>query len=101
MKHQTQVIETRQLPNGLYRRRRETLDGRRYTTVEVPLTVLRAIGMPRVDAAIETWQRGEARRARALLIRQRVREGVKPTAIADEFGITEQRVRQVRQEMQQ
>lgn len=79
-------------------RRYELDDGRRTTTVEIPATVLRAFGMTKVRDYMEAWQRGEAQRARAVLLRQRVAEGIKPAAIAHEFGVTEARVRQIRKE---
>lgn len=96
-------LETRTGPDGLKRRRYRQNDGTRLTTVEVPLSVLRSIGMTRVRQATATWQRGEERRARAAELRATVIERLqqpraKPTAIAHELGCTEARVRQIRQE---
>lgn len=95
------VLETRTVQPGLKRRRYELPDGRRVTTYEVPATVLKALGMKRVREELQAWARGDAARARVALIEQRLREGVKPTAIAHEVGVTEQRVRQVRTRLSQ
>jgi hypothetical protein len=91
-------LETRQR-NGIKTRRYLTDDGRRFSTYELPVSVLRGIGMKRVHQELERWQRGETLRARLVQIKKRVAEGVKPLAIADEFGVTETRVRQIRKEM--
>jgi len=52
---------------------------------------------------MEIWQRGEKQRTGSYARRQRIeellRERVKPLAIADEIGVTETRVRQIRKEM--
>jgi hypothetical protein len=93
------VLETRRPEPGVTRRRYLLDDGRRMSTIELPVSVLSVFGKPKLRAAIEAWQRGEARRERAVVLRQRVLEGVKPTAIAHELGVTEARVRQVRDEI--
>ncbi len=89
-------LETRDVVPGMRRRRYSLPDGRRVTTYEVPATVLRGMGMSKALQQLEIWQRAEAGRNRQSLIKQRLREGVKPDAIAHEFGVTEQRVRQLR-----
>lgn len=71
--------------------------------MEVPATVLKAIGMTRVREQMKTWHRGEQRRSRASTLREAViarllQPRAKPTAIANELGVTEQRVRQIRQQ---
>lgn len=91
-------LETRRR-DGLKYRRYQLEDGRRISTFEVPVSVLKGIGMTRVKAELERWQRGEQTRARLVQMKQRIAEGVKPLAIADEFGVTEQRVRQIRKAM--
>jgi hypothetical protein len=93
------TIETRSVREGLTRRRYLLADGRRLTTYEVPATVLREFSYLKVTKALEKWQRGEASRARVRLMEIRVAEGVKPAAIAHEVGVTEARVRQVRDKM--
>lgn len=98
-------LETRTDSHGLKRRRYLRADGTRVTTVEVPLSALRGVGMARVRDAVATWRRGEERRAKASALRTAVIERLqqpraKPTAIADELGCTEARVRQIRQEWQ-
>lgn len=100
----TRVLETREVVPGVRRRRYERADGTRYTTIEVPATVLRGVSSARqVEEALAAWHRGEAFRAlvaqRRARIEELLREGVKPTAIAHEVGVTEQRVRQVRKDM--
>lgn len=96
-------LETRTRKDGIKTRRYELEDGRRITTLELPVTVLKGIGMKRVQEFMEIWQRGELQRTGSHARRQRIeallRERVKPTAIADEVGVTEQRVRQIRKEM--
>jgi hypothetical protein len=96
-------LETRTRADGMKTRRYELEDGRRITTLELPASVLKGIGMKRVQAFMETWQRGEGQRAVRHTRRQRIeellRERVKPLAIADEVGVTETRVRQIRKEM--
>ena len=84
-------------------RRYELDDGRRITTFELPATVIKSIGTKRVQEFMETWRRGEQQRTTRGTRRQRIevllRERVKPLAIADEVGVTEARVRQIRKEM--
>lgn len=94
-------LETRNRKDGLRFRRYRTDDGRTVTTFEVPTTVLRAFSMPKVYAQLQAWERGQERKGRRLLIEQRIKEGVKPTAIAHEYGVTDQRVRQIRKAMEE
>ena len=91
-------LETR-MRGGIKTRRYLTDDGRRFNTYELPASVLCGIGLNRVRQELERWQRGEQTRARLVQIKQRIAEGVKPLAIADEFGITDTRVRQIRKAM--
>lgn len=91
-------LETRDR-NGIRYRRYLADDGRVIRTYEVPATVLKGIGMKRVRAELEVWRRGEAMRARQIRMRELIAQGIKPTAIADELGVTEQRVRQMRKAM--
>lgn len=98
------VLETRTLGPGVKRRRYERSDGSRYTTVEVPLTVLRSLGgAKRLEETVAAWHRGEQSRAVSKTRRARIetllRQGVKPTAIAHEVGVSEQRVRQIRKSL--
>lgn len=96
-------LETRMRPDGMRSRRYLMPDGRRITTLEVPATVLKALGIKRAKDAMETWQRGEKSRAEAHARRQRIedllRSNVKPLAIAHEVGVTDARVRQIRKEI--
>lgn len=97
------VLDTREIAPGVRRRRYERADGTRYTTIEVPATVLRGVASAkRVEEALATWHRGEAARALAASRKARawalLREGVKPAAIAHELGVSDARVRQWRAE---
>jgi hypothetical protein len=96
-------LETRTRADGMKSRRYELEDGRRITTLELPATVIKSISIKRVQEFMETWQRGEKQRTNRHARRQRIeellRERVKPLAIADEVGVTETRVRQIRKEM--
>lgn len=96
-------LETRTDDLGIKRRRYEREDGTRLTTMEVPLTVLRGLGMTKVRHYMEKWHRGEQRRGKASTLREAViarllQPRAKPTAIANELGCTEARVRQIRQQ---
>ena len=88
-------LETREW-RGMRKRRYLLDDGRRTTTVEIPLTVLKAFSTAQVAEALAKYARGEATRARAVAMRARIAEGVKPDAIAQEFGVTAERVRQIK-----
>jgi hypothetical protein len=96
-------LETRTRPDGIKSRRYQLDDGRRTTTFELPASVIKAIGLKKVQEAMQNWQRGEARRtdshARRKRIEEMLEQGIKPTAIAHEVGCTDQRVRQIRKEV--
>jgi protein-disulfide isomerase-like protein with CxxC motif len=96
-------LQTRLRADGIRARRYELDDGRRITTFELPATVLKGVGMKKLQEQMATWQRGEKLRTETHARRQRIeellRENVKPTAIAHEVGCTDQRVRQIRKEM--
>lgn len=96
-------LETRMRADGIRSRRYELEDGRRITMLELPATVLKGIGMKRVQEFMEIWQRGEKARSGSHSRRQRIEqmlaENIKPTAIAHEVGVTETRVRQIRKEI--
>lgn len=95
------TIETR-TRNGLKYRRYEKA-GERYTTVEVPLSVAKALGIKRLQEAYTRWQRGQQKRERSEQLRQAIVERLpgKPTAIAHELGCSEAYVRHVRQQAKQ
>ena len=88
-------LETRKR-NGMKWRRYRTDDGRTVTTFELPTAVLSRFSKKQVAAALAAWERGEAQRARRVLVVELLARGVKPTAIAHELGITDQAVRQTR-----
>lgn len=89
------VIDSRKRGSVRYRTYK-LASGRRVQTVEIPRSVLRAFSVKAVAAQLAAWERGEARRERRDLIEQRVREGVKPAAVAHELDVSETYVRQVR-----
>lgn len=80
-------------------------DGRQLTTLELPETVVKALGKERVHRYMKVWQRGEALRAAANARRQRVAEmlgqGISTASIAAEVGCTRVRVRQIELELTQ
>lgn len=93
------VLEVRQRDDGIKRRTYQLENGRKVLTYEVPAQVLAELGRAKLALALQRWRRIQERDARQDLIRERIREGIKPLAIADEFGVTEQRVRQIRKAM--
>ena len=100
---QMRTLETRARPGALRRRRECGRCGHTFPTVELPETVVRTVGVLAVERAVLALLRGIQRRVAArenlARITQRLREGWKPTAIANEVGVTEERVRQVRKEL--
>lgn len=92
-------LETRQR-NGLKWRRYRTEDGRTVTTFELPTSVLRGITTAaRLNARLETWRRGEAQRTRRAAVLKRLAQGVKPAAVAHEFGLSDREVQRIRKRM--
>lgn len=91
-------LETRKR-DGITHRRYQLADGRRVSTVEIPATVLRRFNAKQVEEALATFERGEALRVRSVKMKQLIAEGVKPTAIAHELGVTEEAVRITRRNM--
>jgi hypothetical protein len=91
-------LETRTTAVGWTRRRYRTPDGHVITTLEMPDAVARALGTGRLRAAMDTWKRGEQRRARAAAVRAHVLATLDQPAssVADALGVTPQRVRQIR-----
>lgn len=91
-------LETRTTPEGWKRRRYERDDGTRYSTLEVPASVITALGRGAAALATETWRRGEVARERAAFLKREIaaRPDWKATALAHELNITEARVRQIR-----
>lgn len=91
-------IETRTRHGMKYRRYEH--QGKRWTTVEMPVSVMKAVGVKRVNEAHATWQRGQAKREASEKLRNAIIERLpgKPTAIAHELGCSEAYVRHVRQQ---
>ena len=96
-------LETRMRSDGIKSRRYQLADGRRVTMLELPATVIKSVGLKRVQEYMQIWIRAEKARkqttARRRLIESMLRQRVKPLAIAHEVGVTEARVRQIRKEM--
>ena len=96
-------LETRMRADGIRTRRYELADGRRISTFELPATVVKALGITKVRHYMAKWQRGEEQRSQTHKRRERIEwllhQKVKPTAIAHEVGVTEERVRQIRKEL--
>jgi hypothetical protein len=99
MIHGALQVENQPEP-GLIFRRYELPNGLPLETYEVPATVVRALGMGRVHEALDAWKRGEAQRAKTsklvVAIEKRLRDRVKPLAIAHELGCSDAYVRMVR-----
>lgn len=96
------VLETREVGTHAKRRRYETPKGERYTTFEIPVTVLRTLGWGKFMDALAQYGRGRMQRERSAATVGEVlaRKGIKATAVAHELGITEARVRQIRKEIE-
>ena len=94
-------LETRRRPDGVVRRRYERPGLPTLTTLEVPASVLREMGRARLAEALARHARGDTARQRAAAVRDTVaaRPDWKSTALANELGVTEQRVRQIRKEL--
>lgn len=96
-------VETRVRNDGIRRRTYRLDDGRKMTTFELPSTVVRGVGLKKIQEQMKIWMRGEKLREQSHARRKRIEEllleDVKPLAIAYEVGVTEQRVRQIRREM--
>ena len=88
-------LETRRR-DGMRWRRYRTDDGRIVTTYELPTSVLRTFDRKRLQEALAAHARGEALRARGKRVDDLIRAGWKPTAIANEIGVSEAAVRQRR-----
>lgn len=94
-------LETRKLVNGLRRRTYITPEGTRVVTYEVPKCVLTALGDKRLAEVLAGHARGEDTHALAARRRAYVAANisVKSTALAAELGISEARVRQIKNQL--
>jgi transcriptional regulator NrdR family protein len=95
----TKVLETRS--TGLLVRRRSACDaGHRWTTIEVPETVVKSIGSSRLAQAIDTLSRGVSARQEADWRRETavtmLQDGKTVAEVAEALRVTEARVRQIR-----
>ena len=101
------VLSTRKGQHNTTVRRYELPDGRRVSTIELPMSVVGSVGRKNMASILESFHRGEELRRASHRLRQRIEHMLgpdlsgKPTAIAHELGITETRVRQVRDEIRQ
>ena len=82
------VLSTRRKGAAVYRRIED--GGLRYTTVEVPLEILTALNLARVEKRLEAWERGQARRQRTAEAAQRVLGGEKIAAVAHDLEVSHQ-----------
>ena len=94
-------LETRKRGEHLTARRYEREDNSRFSTYEVPVSVVKALGVKKFQEALAAYARGEAARKAAAERRAAVadRAGWKAAAVAHDLGITEARVRQIRKEL--
>ena len=103
MKGAIRVLETRSRADGLRARRYLMPDGSRLVTWEIPAAVIKGVGLQRVRDAMAAWLRGQKNRASSSVRLHRIEEllgqGVKPTAIAHEVGVSDSYVCQVRRAM--
>ena len=97
------VLSTRPGEHGTTVRRYELPDGRRVSTIELPLTVVDSVGQATIEAVLEQFHR-DAEKV-TLTLRQRVENLLgpdlsgKPIAIASELGCSESWVRRIRTEL--
>ena len=92
-------LETR-TRNGLRWRRYQTDDGRRFSTYELPSTVLLGVtSMARVQVRLAKWNKAEEQRTRLSRIRRQLEEGVKPLAVADSEGVSTRYVQRLKKRM--
>lgn len=89
-------LETRVGRDGTRRRRYAMPNGRRLTTVELPMTVLKGVGWRKVVEHLSAWRRGQEKADRRAKGMKLLSEGWKPAAIAHELGVSEAAVRQWR-----
>lgn len=97
-------LETRTRKDGVVRRRYVLADGRPLTTYEIPATVFKTFSRKQMDEAIARFNRGEKKRAesfeRAGRIMNMLHQGIKPSAIAHEVGVSDTYVRQLRKKIE-
>lgn len=93
-------LETRTRRDGVVRRRYLLADGRPLTTYEIPATVFKAFSAKKMAEVIAAFNRGEEKRAKSFELAGRIynmlRQGIKPSAIAHEVGVSDTYVRQLR-----
>lgn len=93
------LIRTHYRTDGVTSRTYALPDGKTVIRYEVPKQVLNELGRKKLAQAMELARKVEAQNDIRALIRQRIGEGVKVTAIAHECGLSEQRIRQIRSAM--
>jgi hypothetical protein len=93
-------LETRTRKDGIVRRRYLLANGRSHTTYEIPATVYKAFSTKRMTEVIAAFNRGEKKRAESYELAERIfnmlHQGIKPSAIAHEVGVSDTYVRQLR-----
>lgn len=97
-------LETRTRSDGVVRRRYVLADGRPLTTYEIPASVYKTFSRKQMAEAIARFNRGEKKRAesfeRAGRIMNMLHQGIKPSAIAHEVGVSDTYVRQLRKKIE-
>jgi hypothetical protein len=78
-------------------------DGNEIVTYEIPATVVRGLGLPRMHQQLDAFMRGQANRQRSADLREsifnRLRANVKTISIANELKCSDAYVRHLRREM--
>ena len=91
-------LETRRR-GGIKWRRYRTEEGAIVRTGEVPIEVLSHLGAARLKEALEKSQRRIDKLKRRAKAENLLRQGWKPTAIAEALGVSEQTVREYRKHL--
>jgi transcriptional regulator NrdR family protein len=92
------ILATRTRDDGIITRRRECVDGHRWTSYELHESVARGIGLARLAQHAGRLHRGTQGRQQAQALREVVahRPDMTASALAVLIGRTEARVRQIR-----
>lgn len=95
----SKCLETRLRPDGLKRRRYE-VDGVRFSTVEIPVTLLsQVLNYSRLNEALAGWHREMARKKRKVIAKRMLEQGEKFIVVAHELGISTSAVQKYAKEI--
>ena len=99
-RHDMHLIVQSEIEPWLTFRQYKDGQGNAVCTYEVPSSVVMAFGMARLHQQLDAWRRGEEKRSKSEALRtaiiSRLRDKIKPLAIAHELGCSEAYVRQLR-----